>query len=60
MVGKADMSLAGWKQLILWSIEHSCLGDEERDVILQEWNKKWEVFLEYLVDTYEHELAKDI
>lgn len=52
MVGKADMGLAGWKQLVLWSIEHACMDDAERVAVLQQWEKQWEEFLEWVVMTY--------
>jgi adenosine deaminase CECR1 len=45
MVGKENMGLYGWKQLIMWSLEHSCLSDQERADMLREWNKLWENFL---------------
>ena len=52
MIGKADMGLAGWKQLVLWSIEHACLDDSERAIILEQWQKQWDEFLEWVVQTY--------
>jgi hypothetical protein len=30
MVGKADMTVHGWRQLIKWSIEHACVDEKER------------------------------
>jgi adenosine deaminase CECR1 len=52
MVGKKDMGLAGWKQLILWSIEHACLDDAEREAVMERWEKLWEEFLKWVVKTY--------
>lgn len=52
MVGKADMGLAGWKQLVLWSMEHACLDDEERGRFMGQWDKEWQVFLQKVVDKY--------
>ncbi|PNY27610.1 Adenosine deaminase-like protein [Tolypocladium capitatum] len=52
MVGKADMDLYGWKQLVLWSIEHACLTDGEKDKILRQWEAEWEVFLAWVVERY--------
>ncbi|CAI6090301.1 unnamed protein product [Clonostachys chloroleuca] len=52
MIGKNDMGLAGWKQLILWSIEHSCMNDAERETALEQWNQEWEEFLKWVVLTY--------
>ncbi|KAJ6438902.1 Ent-kaurene oxidase-like protein [Purpureocillium lavendulum] len=61
MVGKADMDLFGWKQLVLWSIEHACLDDgdgDERRRVLRAWEAQWDEYLRWLVDTY-GELAPD-
>ena len=52
LIGKADMGLYGWKQLVLWSIEHSCLGTQERSEMLREWQVLWTAFLEWLVEKY--------
>lgn len=56
MVGKADMSLFGWKQLILWSIKHSCMSEEEKAKVLAEWEKSWEKFLYWVIEY--HDLTK--
>ncbi|OAA69081.1 adenosine deaminase [Cordyceps fumosorosea ARSEF 2679] len=52
MIGKADMGLYGWKQLALWSIEHACLDDDERAAVLQQWERMWDEFLQWVVETY--------
>ncbi|EGX94640.1 adenosine deaminase [Cordyceps militaris CM01] len=52
LIGKADMSLYGWKQLVLWSMEHACLDDGERGAILQQWERMWDDFLQWVVATY--------
>lgn len=52
MVGKADMDLYGWKQLVLWSIEHACLADGEKDAMLRQWQSEWDVFLAWVVERY--------
>lgn len=54
MIGKADMGLYGWKQLILWSLEHSCMEDEERLKILERWGLEWDKFLKSMVEDYGH------
>lgn len=46
------MSLYGWKQLALWSIEHACLDDDERSTVLQQWDRMWEDFLHWVVEKY--------
>lgn len=46
MIGKSDMTLYGWKQLIEWSLEHACLSKEEYHSIHGEWAKRWDKFLD--------------
>lgn len=57
MIGKADMGLAGWKQLILWSIEHACLEEAERAPLQEQWGRLWEEFLQEIVDIYGEDVA---
>ncbi|KAM4063175.1 adenosine/AMP deaminase domain-containing protein [Hirsutella rhossiliensis] len=52
MVGKADMDLYGWKQLVLWSMEHACLDEAERGAMLREWERQWDEFLEWMLGRY--------
>lgn len=52
MVGKADMGLYGWKQLVLWSLQHSCLDAEEFERISTQWEKQWKEFIGWLIETY--------
>lgn len=47
------MSLFGWKQLILWSIEHSCMNNEERSKVIAEWEKAWVKFLNWIVEYHD-------
>jgi adenosine deaminase CECR1 len=53
MVGRADMGLAGWKQLILWSLEHSCMDDAEKASAAESWEAAWVEFLHWVVKTYD-------
>lgn len=46
------MSLFGWKQLILWSLEHACLDENEFTKVLSHWEKKWEKFVQDVITTY--------
>ncbi|KAL7914188.1 hypothetical protein GGI35DRAFT_237311 [Trichoderma velutinum] len=59
MVGKADMGLYGWKQLAIWSIEHACLNEKEKENMLYEWSQLWNVFLDWVDEEYGH-LIKDV
>lgn len=52
MVGKTDMSLHGWRQLIEWSLEHSCMSKAELAAVRAEWEKRWEEFLDWVIAEY--------
>lgn len=45
MVGKESMGIYGWKQLVLWSLEHACLSQDEYRAVRQEWERLWQEFL---------------
>ncbi|KAG5917357.1 hypothetical protein E4U42_007264 [Claviceps africana] len=53
MVGRADLGLFGWKQLAMWSIEHACLDEADKAVMLNEWQRLWDDFLAWTVGKYE-------
>ncbi|KAL7919055.1 hypothetical protein ACQKWADRAFT_213843 [Trichoderma austrokoningii] len=55
MVGKKSMGLHGWKQLAMWSLEHACLDDEEKQVIMGHWEALWEKFLTNVINWDEKE-----
>ncbi|PKS11466.1 hypothetical protein jhhlp_003230 [Lomentospora prolificans] len=52
MIGRADMSLHGWRQLIEWSLQHSCMSDGERQGVWVQWEKRWEEFLDWMLVEY--------
>ncbi|KAI3532580.1 adenosine/AMP deaminase [Colletotrichum abscissum] len=52
MVGKTDMTLHGWRQLIEWSLEHSCMSKDELASVRKEWEKRWELFLEWILEEF--------
>lgn len=52
MVGKQDMNLFGWKQLIEWSLEHACMNDEEYREARQKWEEQWDSFIKWILDEY--------
>lgn len=49
------MDLHGWRQLIEWSLEHSCMSLKELALVRSEWEKRWEEFLDWIIETYRHE-----
>lgn len=59
MIGKADMTIWGWKQLILWSIEHSCMEEQEMRDVLKRWEKMWDEFVAGTIQEYGHVLPQD-
>ncbi|KAH8809299.1 hypothetical protein F5884DRAFT_822343 [Xylogone sp. PMI_703] len=56
MIGSAAMDLYGWKQLIVWSLEKSCMTSDELVAVMTRWEKKWEEFCRWVVDEYGPEL----
>lgn len=59
MAGRPDMTLHGWRQLIEWSIEHSCMDPEERAVVYGAWLVMWNNFCQDIIDGYEHKLIEE-
>lgn len=53
MVGSADMTLHGWRQLIEWSLQHSCMEDDLRAEANLEWERLWDKFLDGVIDRFE-------
>jgi adenosine deaminase CECR1 len=58
MVGKADMSIYGWKQLIEWSLEHACMSPAEFKDVRRHWEQAWERFLREMVAEHPLEEVK--
>lgn len=52
MIGRADMTLHGWRQLVEWSLQHSCMSTEERQGVLGKWELMWEEFLDWIIAEY--------
>ncbi|KAK0641032.1 hypothetical protein B0T16DRAFT_336559 [Cercophora newfieldiana] len=52
LAGKQDMNLHGLRQLAEWSIEHSCLEDDLRAKVRQDWEVMWETFCQWIVTEY--------
>ncbi|KAF2398678.1 cat eye syndrome critical region protein 1 [Trichodelitschia bisporula] len=57
MVGSMSMSLYGWRQLVNWSIQYSCLSKPEQEQAKQILEKEWVTFCHFVVDTYGKEFA---
>ncbi|KAF7904325.1 hypothetical protein EAF00_001659 [Botryotinia globosa] len=52
MVGSESMSLHGWKQLAQWSLEYSCMDNDERREVTKEWTMRWRDYCQWIVDEY--------
>lgn len=52
MIGSESMDLLGWKQLAIWSLEHSCMSEQLRETVTAKWKEQWYTFCEWIVDTY--------
>jgi adenosine deaminase CECR1 len=52
MIGSESMSLHGWKQLAKWSLEHSCMDPDQLVNVTQEWERRWQEYCQWIVDTY--------
>lgn len=52
MIGKPDMTLWGWKQLIEWSLEHSCMSASEHQDVRRAWEARWEKFLDEAIEEF--------
>ncbi|KAI3324338.1 Metallo-dependent hydrolase [Xylariaceae sp. AK1471] len=50
MAGNQNINLYGWKQLAIWSIQHSCLNKDESRRMLVEWEKRWEDFINAITE----------
>jgi len=50
MAGKSDMTLHGLRQLVEWSIEHSCMEPWLREEVRQSWETMWDEFCQRILD----------
>ncbi|CAK4030588.1 Adenosine deaminase CECR1-A [Lecanosticta acicola] len=59
LAGDPRMNIHGWKQLAEWSLEHSCLSLEQRVEAKKIFDRDWENFCQWVIDTYD-EHAKEL
>ena len=52
MVGKADMTLFGWRQLAEWSLDHSCMDEKQLEMARSRWEEMWRSFVTWIIDEY--------
>lgn len=53
MVGAATMTLYSWKQLARWSIDYSCLSEEQQEKAHSYLDEAWREFCKDVVSKYE-------
>jgi adenosine deaminase CECR1 len=49
MAGKSDMTLHGLRQLVEWSIDHSCMEPDLMKEVRESWEKMWDDFCQRIV-----------
>lgn len=59
LVGKKDMGIYGWKQLVLWSLEHACMSGVEREKVTRNWEVQWAAFLKWVIREYSSLISGD-
>jgi adenosine deaminase CECR1 len=52
MVGSPTMSIHGWRQLVEWSIQYSCLSEIDQVEARRILKKTWEEFCQWIVNEY--------
>ena len=50
MAGKSDMTLHGLRQLVEWSIDHSCMEPDLMKEVRESWGKMWDDFCRRIVN----------
>ncbi|KAK3292643.1 uncharacterized protein B0H64DRAFT_377148 [Chaetomium fimeti] len=50
MAGKSDMTLHGLRQLVEWSIDHSCMEPKLMKEVRESWEEMWYEFCQEIVD----------
>ncbi len=50
MAGKSDMTLHGLRQLVEWSLQHSCMEPELMQEVRESWETMWDEFCQRIVD----------
>jgi adenosine deaminase CECR1 len=52
MVGSPTMSIHGWRQLVEWSVQYSCLSVSDQVEAGRILAREWEDFCQWIVDQY--------
>jgi adenosine deaminase CECR1 len=52
MVANKRMNLLGWKTLAMWSIEHSCLSENERVDMQLRWSNDWDKYIRWIIEEF--------
>ncbi|KAL2192819.1 hypothetical protein P885DRAFT_72682 [Corynascus similis CBS 632.67] len=60
MAGKRDMTLFGFRQLIEWSIKHSCMDGKTKKSVHSDWEQMWKAFVNRIVADYPLKMTKTL
>ena len=52
MVGSPTMSIHGWRQLVEWSIQYSCLSGSDQAEARRILKREWELFCKWIIDEF--------
>lgn len=52
LMGSENMGLTGWRVLVQWSIEYSCMTNGEKNTALTVFGSKWEQFCQHIIDVH--------
>lgn len=52
IMGSNRMSLTGWRVLVQWSIEYSCMKADEKERAVEMFTSSWEGFCRHIVERY--------
>lgn len=52
MVGSPTMSIHGWRQLVEWSVQYSCLSERDQTEAMAILKNEWELFCKWIIDEY--------
>ncbi|KAJ5261279.1 Metallo-dependent hydrolase [Penicillium angulare] len=51
-MGSNKISLSGWKRLAEWSLDHSCMDEEEKTERKRVFQEDWRLFCAWIIETF--------
>ncbi|EXL45989.1 hypothetical protein FOCG_11981 [Fusarium oxysporum f. sp. radicis-lycopersici 26381] len=52
LMGSNNLSIPGLRVIAEWSIEHSCMSSDMQEKVYKDFEEKWFVFCQWIIDTY--------